>query len=96
MLFINNFNAGWSWAESIIKTSSELADGVELILTPASGKVIRHRVTETKLDLNLVGMSRSLGRRKVTSDGKVLTSATLPRHTKPFRGKIKEQTFFFV
>ncbi|XP_073970585.1 uncharacterized protein isoform X2 [Rhodnius prolixus] len=88
---VDAYCKGWSWAESIIKTSSELADGVELILTPASGKVIRHRVTETKLDLNLVGMSRSLGRRKVTSDGKVLTSATLPRHTKPFRECLKSR-----
>ncbi|XP_014256560.1 uncharacterized protein LOC106670582 isoform X2 [Cimex lectularius] len=82
---VDAFHKGWSWAESIIKTTSELADGVELIFTPFPGKVIRHKVVDSKLDLTKNTISRSLGRKKVVSEQKGFSSATLPKHIKPFR-----------
>ena len=75
-----------------MKTSSELADGVELIFTPASGKVVRQKVTASDLQPDKATasatVSRSLGRRRAISERKGFGSATLPRHLKPFRGKL--------
>ncbi|KAF6209912.1 hypothetical protein GE061_015666 [Apolygus lucorum] len=90
---LDAFHKGWTWAESIMKTSSELADGVELIFTPACGKVVRQKVTESDLqaDKTATTSSRSLGRRKAISERKGFGSATLPRHIKPFRECLKSR-----
>ncbi|XP_014294082.1 uncharacterized protein [Halyomorpha halys] len=68
-------NKGWNWAEKIIKTSSELADPLELVFTPGPGKVVRLTANGTQL------AARSLTK----SRGK----ATLPRKLPPLRECLK-------
>ncbi|BES96599.1 Hypothetical protein NTJ_09411 [Nesidiocoris tenuis] len=93
---VDAYQKGWTWAESMMKTSSELADGLELIFTPSPGKVHRYRITDDMLRLDnalpvVMTASRSLGRRRAISEQKGFGSATLPRHIKPFREHLKSR-----
>lgn len=59
----------------MIKTSSELADPLELVFTPGAGKVVRLSANGT----HIAARSLTKGRGK----------ATLPRKLPPLRGKLK-------
>ncbi|XP_075237677.1 uncharacterized protein LOC142333936 [Lycorma delicatula] len=74
---------GWNWAETIVSCASKLDNGVELILTPADGSVIRHRITvlnRSKSNASLYS-TYSLGRmyNKTTDINLINSSATLQR-----------------